>query len=112
MESFKGQKIQKEPAQPERHMESIQSKTNVALGKEKFIDHNAECRGSVEILKPGLSKALINFPHGSSTLYWPLLPFHSLALGCIYPSVSQFDRQKPEGIQEGANREWFKWLSW
>lgn len=93
-------------------MESIQSKTNVALGKEKFIDHNAECRGSVEILKPGLSKALITFLMVAAHFYWPLLPFHWLAPGCIYLSLSQFDRQEPEGIQDGANREWFKWLCW
>lgn len=59
--SCKGQRIQKEPAQPESHMESIQSKTHVALGKEKFIDPHAECRESAEILKPGLSKASITF---------------------------------------------------
>lgn len=70
IESCKGQRIQKGPAQPESHMESIQSKTNVVLGKENCIDPRAECRGSAEILKPGLSKASTAFlmvaPHSTA----------------------------------------------
>lgn len=61
IESWKGQRIQKEPAQAESRMGSSQSKTNEALGKDTFIDPHAECRGSAEILKTGLSKASIIF---------------------------------------------------
>lgn len=35
-ENCKGQRIQKEIAQPESHMASIQFKTNVALGREVY----------------------------------------------------------------------------
>lgn len=61
IESCKGWRIQKEPARPKSHMENIQSKTNVVLGKENCIYPKAECRGSAEFLKPGLSKASITF---------------------------------------------------
>lgn len=51
-------------------MESIQSETNVVLGKENCTDPKAECRGSAEILKPGLSKdsitSLMVAPHSTT----------------------------------------------